>query len=202
MGTEPWNRPRQTNRQTERWSWARLLSASLLVPQSEAGTEPDQPFQIPKHLTHTKMSSHPFLVPKIRGAEYSCTVPGSLVTGSASRIGCVIRTFSMVSFAQWAHTRSIELSSFCSPPLQESSFSFSFSGALTNQLRVGGILRGVDQGHWIPMACWNSMVCPVNFRLQRLAVPEWGCYVLQGHEAPTPHFSEYSLNIHTAPSDC
>lgn len=143
MGTEPWNRPRQTNRQTERWSWARLLSASLLVPQSEAGTELDQPFQIPKHLSHTKMSSHPFLVPKIRGAEYSCAVPGSLVTGSASRIGCVIRTSSMVSFAQWAHTRSIELSSFCSPPLQEISFSFSFSGALTNQLRVGGILRGV-----------------------------------------------------------
>lgn len=66
-----------------------LWSASHLVPQSEVSTELDQSFQFPKHLIHAK-NVPPFLVPKISGAQYSCIVPGSLVTGPAARIGLVI----------------------------------------------------------------------------------------------------------------
>jgi hypothetical protein len=56
-----------------------------------------------------------------------------------------------MSFVWWVHTCSIELFHFQSHPPQEI-VTPPFPGALSNQHRVWGSIKGVNQSHWIPVA--------------------------------------------------
>lgn len=81
---------------------------------------------------------------------------------------------------------------------RKSFFSFSFSGALTDQLGVGGSSQVLIRVTGFPWHPWSSMVCPVSFTYRGWLW--WSGAAM--FSRVTKRLHPTSLIVHTAPSDC
>lgn len=110
-----------------------------------------------------------------------------------------------MSFVWWAHTCSIERFHFQSPPPQEIFISPPlFPWCLDRPTQSLGEHQRCTSESLEPCSTpWNpaAPLEPCSLLCRRLAVLEWGCCVLQGHETPTLHFSEYSHGPHLTVKD-